>query len=106
MYIHESRQWPNFTWDQTRVTDLLADTSHLQGRLLGRMEKLSFELREEAALQSLTQDVLKTCEIGCLVIMKSFRIKLVDVAISSHQLHIKNSWTNSVKRSLSASAIQ
>jgi Fic family protein len=36
---------------------------HWQGRLLGRMEALGFQLREEATLQTLTQDVVKTSEI-------------------------------------------
>jgi hypothetical protein len=46
----------------------LADTRHLQGRLLGRMEALGFALREEATLQSLTQDVLKSCEIEGVIL--------------------------------------
>lgn len=63
MYIHERKEWPDFTWNQIRLADLLAETRHLQGRLLGRMEALGFPLREEATLQNLTQDVIKTCEI-------------------------------------------
>ena len=63
MFIHERKTWPNFTWNQKRVSALLVDTRYLQGRLLGRMEALGFKWREEATLQSLTQDVLKTCEI-------------------------------------------
>ena len=63
MYIHERKEWPHFTWNQTRLADFLAETRHLQGRLLGRMEALGFQLREEATLQNLTQDVLKTSEI-------------------------------------------
>ena len=35
----------------------------MQGRLLGRKEALGFPLREEATLQTLTQDVVKTSEI-------------------------------------------
>ena len=90
MYIHECREWPNFTWDQTRVTGLLADTRHLQGRLLGRMEALGFELREEATLQSLTQDVLKTCEIeGVILDAEQVRSSIarrlgIDIGISPH----------------------
>ena len=63
MYIHERKEWPEFRLDQARVTVLLADVRHLQGRLLGRMEGLGFQLREEATLQTLTQDVVKTSEI-------------------------------------------
>ena len=41
----------------------LADVRHRQGRLLGRMEGLGFDLRNEAMLSTLTQDVVKSSEI-------------------------------------------
>jgi len=63
MYIHERKEWPEFEWNQTKLAPLLAEVRHLQGRLLGRMEALGFQLREEATLQTLTQDVVKTSEI-------------------------------------------
>ncbi len=63
MYIHERKDWPEFHWDQAKLTPLLAEVRHLQGRLLGHMEALGFGLREEATLQTLTQDVIKTSEI-------------------------------------------
>ncbi len=63
MYIHQHKEWPNFKWNHALLADLLAEVRHLQGRLLGRMEALGFRLREEATLQVLMQDVLKTSEI-------------------------------------------
>ena len=63
MYIHERKEWPGFKWEQGRLAALLGDVRHLQGRLLGRMEGLGFDLREEATLQALTQDVVKSSEI-------------------------------------------
>src|ERR1017187_9968209 len=63
MYIHENKVWPRFRWDQARLADLLAEVRHRQGRLLGRMEGLGFQLRGEATLTTLTQDVIKTSEI-------------------------------------------
>jgi Fic family protein len=63
MYIHERKEWPEFRWNQSALTGRLAEVRHAQGRLLGRMEALGFPLREEATLQTLTQDVLKTSEI-------------------------------------------
>ena len=68
MYIHERKEWPNFTWNEAEVSALLADTRHLQGRLLGRMEALGFNWCEDATLLSLTEDVVKTCEIEGLVV--------------------------------------
>lgn len=63
MYIHERDEWPNFTWDPEKVADLLAEVRYLQGQLLGRMQAYGFQLRAEATLASLTQDVIKTSEI-------------------------------------------
>ena len=63
MYIHERKEWAEFHFDQEKISPLLAEVRHLQGRLLGRMETLGFTLREEASLQILTQDVVKTSEI-------------------------------------------
>lgn len=62
-YIHDSEDWPTFSWDEGAISDQLAAVSRRQGRLIGRMESLGFELREEAVLQTLTQDVLKSSEI-------------------------------------------
>jgi Fic family protein len=62
-YIHELKDWPAFHWDQKHIADLLALVSRNQGRLLGRMETLGFQLRAEAVLQTLTDDVLKSSEI-------------------------------------------
>ena len=63
VYIHQLPNWPRFTWQQDKVAPLLADVRHRQGRLLGRMESLGFDLQTEASLQTLTLDVLKSSEI-------------------------------------------
>ena len=63
MYIHQEKAWPNFYWDDKRLTERLASVRHRQGRLIGRMEALGFDLRAEAVLHTLTEDVLKSSEI-------------------------------------------
>ena len=62
-YIHELPQWPHFTWDAAGLSLLLADVRCRQGRLLGRMDGLGFQLRNEACLATLTSDVLKSSAI-------------------------------------------
>lgn len=62
-YIHELEGWPTFTWDVSGLAEPLAAVSRRQGRLIGRMEALGFPLREEAVLQTLTQEVVKSSEI-------------------------------------------
>ncbi len=63
MYIHELREWPQFHWNAERIAYPLASARHRQGRLIGRMEGLGFNLQQEAVLETLTADVLKSGEI-------------------------------------------
>lgn len=62
-YIHQRHNWPNFTWISEEFVNLLSEARNLQGRLIGKMESLGFELRDEALLETLTLDVLKSAEI-------------------------------------------
>lgn len=62
-FIHQLDNWPNFSWRIDELVNLLSEVRNLQGRLLGRMESLGFELRNEALLDTLTLDVLKSSEI-------------------------------------------
>jgi len=63
MWIHKHKNWPNFSWEAEALTSKLAEVRHRQGRLLGRMESLGFELKREASLNTLTNDVVKSSAI-------------------------------------------
>ena len=63
MYIYQQPQWPKFQWNTPELAKLLVEVRHLQGRLLGRMESLGFQLRQEATLETLAQDALQTSAI-------------------------------------------
>jgi len=62
-YIHENPDWPNLAWNEAKLSPLLADVRHREGRLLGKMEGLGFRLRAEANLTTLTADVMKSSAI-------------------------------------------
>lgn len=62
-YIHQLADWPSFTWRIDALVNLLAEARNLQGRLIGKMESLGFDLRSEAVLDTLTLDALKSAEI-------------------------------------------
>lgn len=62
-YIHQLRDWPNVYWDNDLLLNTLSEVRHLQGRLLGRIQGLGFDFREEALLKTLTRDVIKSSEI-------------------------------------------
>ncbi len=63
LYIHQRANWPTFTWDDELIVKLLGSVRHLQGKILGRMESLGFEMQVEASFKTLVQDILKTSEI-------------------------------------------
>lgn len=63
VYIYQKEGWPEFKWDNEKLFMLLGKVRNLQGKLVGSMEALGFELRNEAALETLTLDVLKSTEI-------------------------------------------
>ena len=62
-YIYQKENWPNFQWEDKAIIDLLGEVRNLQGRIVGRMEALGFDLRNDAVLDTLTLDVLKSAEI-------------------------------------------
>jgi len=62
-YIYQKDNWPNFTWTAESIVNLLSEARNLQGRLIGKMELLGFDLRNEALLDTLTLDVIKSSEI-------------------------------------------
>src|SRR5882757_8948651 len=63
MYIHELKDWPRFHWSAEQIAEPLASVRHRQGRLVGHMHALGFNLQQEAVLQTLTSDVIKSSEI-------------------------------------------
>lgn len=63
VFVHQLKEWPHFSWKIDELVNLLSEVRNLQGRLLGRMESLGFDLRNEATLDTLTLDVLKSTEI-------------------------------------------
>ena len=62
-YIHELTGWPQLSWDDQALSQTLAAVRHKQGRHLGRMEAMGFELRAEASITSLTQEIVKSSAI-------------------------------------------
>src|SRR3954452_2546823 len=61
--IYHNAGWPEFDWDGDALANSLAIVRHKQGRLLGKMEALGFDLRSEATLATLTDEVVKSSAI-------------------------------------------
>ena len=62
-YIHQNENWANFAWDNESLLPHLGIVRNLQGKLFGKMSSLGFDLKQEAYLETLTLDVLKSSEI-------------------------------------------
>jgi Fic family protein len=63
IYIHQLKNWPHFQWNEQAFFSLLSEVSNLQGKLMGKVELLGFQLKDEANLETLIQDVIQTSEI-------------------------------------------
>ncbi len=62
-YIWQLPDWPDLTCDFAALAAPLAQVHRAQGQLMGRMAELGMAQREQATLQVLTQEVIKTSEI-------------------------------------------
>ena len=63
MYIYEQSNWPIFEWNSETLLPLISMVRNRQGKLIGKMGMLGFELRSEANLEILTQEIIKSTEI-------------------------------------------
>ncbi len=63
LYIYEKSDWPSFHWNSELLLKPLSEVRLAQGKLLGQMQMLGFSLKNEAFLETLTQDIVKTSEI-------------------------------------------
>ncbi len=63
MYLYQRKDWPDFSWDNDTLLPYVSQARDLQGRLIGRMEGIGFQLREEAVLETCMEDIVKTSEI-------------------------------------------
>lgn len=62
-YIWQSSDWPNWSYDLGALAPQISEVCLKQGMLLGRVVDLGLDLRAEASLSTLTEDVVKTSEI-------------------------------------------
>lgn len=63
MYIYNHQNWPIFEWNSEKILPLLSYVRNQQGKLIGKMGALGFELRNEANLEVLTMEIIKSTEI-------------------------------------------
>ena len=62
-YIWQDSDWPHLTWDESRLTILLAEVNTLRGQLLGRMSMFGFEEQSRYLLESLSDEIEYSAKI-------------------------------------------
>lgn len=63
IYIWQQKGWPDFIWDDAKLSFKLGSVRNLQGKLVGTMSALGFDLKNSAMLDALTADITKSSEI-------------------------------------------
>ena len=48
MYIHQRNEWPNI-WSLEEILPLISNIRYSQGKLLGQMQQIGFDLQLEAS---------------------------------------------------------
>lgn len=62
-YIYQNADWHKFTWCGDKIQKILLEVKKSQGYLLGKMETLGVEVQNNATLQVLTENIIKSSEI-------------------------------------------
>ena len=63
VYLWQRAKWPQLRWNDGRLISPLAEARLAQGRLLGGMERLGFDLRRVAEVEAQTDSLVKSSEI-------------------------------------------
>lgn len=68
MYIHQTENWPDFTWDKTCIGLKLAKVSKAAGFLEGRLSTIGFDIQQQATVEALTHDIVASSEIEGVIL--------------------------------------
>jgi len=62
-FLWADPDWPRLDWGSSHLSSCTNAVYYEQGRLLGQMEAVGFDLQLEAVAETLSQDVHKTSDI-------------------------------------------
>ena len=62
-YIYEHNNWTDFTWHDKAINVIFGEVRLTQGKIIGQMNSLGFSAKEEASLNALSLEVVKSSEI-------------------------------------------
>ena len=67
-WVWQYAEWPHFCWNNDSIIASLARVREKQGRLLGLMDGLGFDVQNTSSLEVMTEDVLRNSEIEGLLL--------------------------------------
>ena len=62
-YIYEHKNWTDFSWQDILINAVFGEVRLMQCRIIGQMNAIGFNAKEEATLTALTLDIVKSSEI-------------------------------------------
>ena len=68
MYIHQTADWPHFIWDKEKIEAELIKVNKAAGFLEGRLSAIGFDVRQQAAVEALTHDIVASYEIENMIL--------------------------------------
>jgi len=67
-YIYQNDGWPSFTWDKDLIGAKLVKVNKAAGILEGRLMAIGFDAQRQAAVETLTHDIIASSEIENVVL--------------------------------------
>ena len=71
MYIHQTADGPHFIWDRDKIDAELIKLNKAAGFLEGRLSAIGFDVRQQAAVETLTHDIVASYGIENVVLDSS-----------------------------------
>ena len=62
-YIWQREGWPNLTWRAAELEGVLTRASFAVGQLLGRLSRIGFDLRNQAGLETISDEIVSSAAI-------------------------------------------
>lgn len=96
-YIYQNTDWHSFRYCGEKISKLLLKIKKAQGFLLGKMDSLGFDVKNNALLQVLTENIIKSSEIEGQILDKHLvrssiarRLGIDLYVVESNELYSQN----------------
>ena len=85
--IWQQKGWPYLTWNNKELSYVLGEVRNRQGRLAGKTGLLGMDIKKEALLNAMANDIIKSCELEGKLLGEN----RVRASVASH---LKMHWPN------------